>query len=119
MHPVSLFDVLDAWDLLREDPHLASFSMTDWKKIGEAVAGVASQEPTLGAVHLGLTDGIAIGEGHEPLSRIPGALLARVDAYAERLRREMPGPSWKRSDVVRLLLAKALDEAEPARKGKR
>jgi hypothetical protein len=51
--------------------------------------------------------------------RLPGALLARVDAYAERLRREMPGPSWKRSDVVRLLLAKALDAAEPPRKGKR
>jgi|CZKU01.1.fsa_nt_gi hypothetical protein len=51
--------------------------------------------------------------------RLPGALLARVDAYAERLRREMPGPSWKRSDVVRLLLAKALDAAEPTKKGKR
>ncbi len=51
--------------------------------------------------------------------RLPGALLARVDAYAERLRREMPGPSWKRSDVVRLLLAKALDETEPPKKGKR
>jgi hypothetical protein len=51
--------------------------------------------------------------------RLPGALLARVDAYAERLRREMPGPSWKRSDVVRLLLAKALDESEPPKKSKR
>jgi DNA invertase Pin-like site-specific DNA recombinase len=51
--------------------------------------------------------------------RLPSALLERVDAYAERLRREMPGPSWKRSDVVRLLLAKALDAAEPAKKGKR
>jgi hypothetical protein len=30
-----------------------------------------------------------------------------------------PGPSWKRSDVVRLLLAKALDATEPAKKGKR
>ena len=51
--------------------------------------------------------------------RLPSALLERVDAYAERLRREMPGPSWKRSDVVRLLLAKALDAAEPTKKGKR
>jgi hypothetical protein len=47
--------------------------------------------------------------------RIHGALLARVDASAERLGREMRGPSWKRSDMVRLLLAKALDEAGPRR----
>lgn len=50
--------------------------------------------------------------------RLPKALLDRLDAHAERLRKEMPGPSWKRSDVVRLLLARALDEAEPKR-GKR
>jgi hypothetical protein len=51
--------------------------------------------------------------------RLPSSLLERVDAYAERLRREMPGPSWKRSDVVRHLLAKALDEAEPPKRGRR
>jgi hypothetical protein len=51
--------------------------------------------------------------------RLPGSLLERVDAYAERLRREMPGPSWKRSDVVRLLLARALDDVAPSKKGKR
>jgi hypothetical protein len=45
--------------------------------------------------------------------RLPKALLERVDAYAERLREQQPGPSWKRSDVVRLLLARALDAAEP------
>ncbi|HXX68093.1 MAG TPA: hypothetical protein VEK07_12965 [Polyangiaceae bacterium] len=50
--------------------------------------------------------------------RLPSALLDRLDAYAERLRHEMPGPSWKRSDVVRMLLARALDETEP-KKGKR
>jgi hypothetical protein len=50
--------------------------------------------------------------------RLPKALLERLDAYAERLRHEMPGPSWKRSDVVRLLQARALDNAEP-RKAKR
>jgi hypothetical protein len=50
--------------------------------------------------------------------RLPKTLLDRLDAHAERLRREMPGPSWKRSDVVRLLLTKALEEAEP-RKGTR
>jgi hypothetical protein len=50
--------------------------------------------------------------------RLPKSLLDRLDAHAERLRREMPGPSWKRSDVVRLLLTKALEEVEPKR-GKR
>lgn len=51
--------------------------------------------------------------------RLPKALLDRVDAYAERLREEQPGPAWKRSDVVRLLMSRALDAVEPkARKGK-
>jgi hypothetical protein len=51
--------------------------------------------------------------------RLPSALLGRLDAYAERMRREMPGPAWKRSDIVRMLLAKALDAAEPSKRGKR
>lgn len=46
--------------------------------------------------------------------RLTSELAERVDAYAERLRSEQPGPAWKRSDVVRLLLARALDAAEPA-----
>ena len=49
--------------------------------------------------------------------RLSRSLLERVDAYAERLRDEQPGPAWKRSDVVRLLLTRALDAAEtPKRK---
>jgi hypothetical protein len=51
--------------------------------------------------------------------RLPGSLLERLDAHAERMRREVPGPAWKRSDVVRMLLARALDEAEPPKRGKR
>jgi hypothetical protein len=51
--------------------------------------------------------------------RLSSALLERIDAYAERMRREVPGPSWNRSDVVRMLLAKAMDEADSPRKGKR
>lgn len=51
--------------------------------------------------------------------RLPGSLLKRMDAYAERLRSEMPGPAWKRSDVVRLLLAKALDAVAPKKTSKR
>ena len=42
--------------------------------------------------------------------RLPKSLLERVDGYAERLRSEQPGPAWRRSDVVRLLLARALDD---------
>jgi hypothetical protein len=47
--------------------------------------------------------------------RLPSALLERLDAYAERMRREVPGPAWKRSDVVRMLLARALEADAPKR----
>jgi hypothetical protein len=61
-----------------------------------------------------------MGENDEQIVvRLPGSLLKRLDAYAERLRHEMAGPKWQRSDVVRLLLTRALDEAEPPKKGKR
>lgn len=45
--------------------------------------------------------------------RVSSALVERIDAYAERLRVEQPGPAWKRSDVVRLLITRALDDTEP------
>ena len=50
--------------------------------------------------------------------RLPKTLLDLVDAYADRLREEQAGPAWRRSDVVRLLLAKGLDgvEAKPRKK---
>lgn len=48
--------------------------------------------------------------------RVPSELVERIDAYAERLRDEQPGPAWRRSDVVRLLIARALDGAEPKRR---
>jgi len=50
--------------------------------------------------------------------RLPASLLERVDAYAERLKAEQPGPAWRRSDVVRLLMARALDAAEKPSKKK-
>jgi hypothetical protein len=56
------------------------------------------------------------GEGvseEQMVVRLSRVLLERVDTYAERLREEQPGPAWKRSDVVRLLLARALDDVEP------
>jgi hypothetical protein len=51
--------------------------------------------------------------------RLPKPLLERVDAYAERLRAEQPGPAWRRSDVVRLLMARALDDADKSAKAKK
>lgn len=51
--------------------------------------------------------------------RLTKDLADRVDAFGERLREEQPGPAWNRSDVVRLLLARALDAAEPTKKAKR
>lgn len=44
--------------------------------------------------------------------RLSGDLAGRVDAYGEELRRTHPGPAWNRSDVVRFLLAKALDAVD-------
>jgi len=44
--------------------------------------------------------------------RMPTALLERLDAYAERLRADMPGAKWARADVARMLLSKALDAAD-------
>lgn len=51
--------------------------------------------------------------------RLPQALVDRVDAYAERLRKEQPGPAWRRSDVVRQLIARAIDEVEPSKPRRR
>jgi hypothetical protein len=58
------------------------------------------------------------GQDEQLVVRLPGALLARVDAYADALRREHPGPVFTRSDVVRLLLTRALDAIEPKRRKK-
>lgn len=44
--------------------------------------------------------------------RLSKELRKRLDTYAERLQRDEPGPSWSRSDVVRRLLAHALDADE-------
>jgi hypothetical protein len=51
--------------------------------------------------------------------RLPAELRARIDKYGELLKREQPGPEWNRSDVVRLLLTRALDDVVPAKRGKR
>jgi hypothetical protein len=76
MPPPALLDVLDAWDLLREGNDLGRYSVGDWKKIGEAVSLSAADRPRLGAIHLGLTDGIEMMEGRAPISSIASYVLA-------------------------------------------
>ena len=52
--------------------------------------------------------------------RLPKTHVERVDAHAQRMKAEQPGLRITRSDVVRVLLARALDVAEPPpKRGKR
>lgn len=46
--------------------------------------------------------------------RLPPELIARIDAYAERLQREAPWSNATRADAVRALLTHALDHLEPS-----
>lgn len=48
--------------------------------------------------------------------RLPADLIERVDAYAERVRSELPGARFKRAEAVRVLLTRALDQAEKNRR---
>jgi hypothetical protein len=41
--------------------------------------------------------------------RLPGSLVGRVDAFAERMREELPGVRFARAEAVRVLLTRALD----------
>ena len=50
--------------------------------------------------------------------RLPGALVARVDAYAKRLNAATPGLDVTRTDAVRALLTQALDRVEGKGKGR-
>lgn len=46
--------------------------------------------------------------------RLPSALVERVDAFAERMRAELPGTRFARAEAVRVLLSRALDQGKPA-----
>jgi hypothetical protein len=48
--------------------------------------------------------------------RVPAELVERLDAHAERLSREHPGLEFTRTDAVRTLLTRALDEIEGEKK---
>jgi hypothetical protein len=52
--------------------------------------------------------------------RLEEPLLARIDAYVERLKKERPGIDVNRTDAVRSLLTMALDQLEaPEKKRKK
>jgi len=42
--------------------------------------------------------------------RLPADLLKRIDRHAERMRDAQPGVNVTRTDVVRMLLTRALDQ---------
>jgi hypothetical protein len=52
--------------------------------------------------------------------RVPHAMIEELDRYTERLRAETPLLAITRTDTIRYLLARALQEfATPSRRGKR
>lgn len=55
----------------------------------------------------------AAGNDSQLVVRLPGGLVARVDAFAERMRLELPGTRFARAEAVRVLLTRALDQLSP------
>ncbi len=51
--------------------------------------------------------------------RFPTELLSRLERYTERLKRERPGLSVTRADVVRMLVHERLDQIDAEDKAKR
>lgn len=50
------------------------------------------------------------GNDSQLVVRLPGTLVGRVDQYAARMRRELPGVRFARAEAVRVLLTRALDQ---------
>lgn len=50
--------------------------------------------------------------------RLPKSLVESLDAYAARLAKEQAGMTFTRTDVVRILLTRALAESAPKGKTK-
>ncbi|RYZ01931.1 MAG: hypothetical protein EOO73_33745 [Myxococcales bacterium] len=55
------------------------------------------------------------GNDSQLVVRLPGALVGRVDRYAARVRRELPGVRFARAEAVRVLLTRALDQLAAAK----
>lgn len=51
------------------------------------------------------------GNDRQIVVRLPAVLVGRIDRFAERLRAELPGTRFARSEAVRVLLTRALDQA--------
>jgi len=51
------------------------------------------------------------GNDSQLVVRLPAALVARVDQFAERMRAELPGMRFARAEAVRVLLTRALDHS--------
>jgi hypothetical protein len=56
------------------------------------------------------------GNDRQIVVRLPAALVARVDRFADQLRAELPGTRFARSEAVRVLLTRALDQAKVTRR---
>ncbi len=73
------FQILQAWDLLEEDPKLGRLSLKDWRSISHALDNYYSDEnkiqASLGSVHLGVTQGITICEGRLPPTELASQLV--------------------------------------------
>lgn len=57
--------------------------------------------------------------GEQLAFRLPKTLIARLDKHAERLAKEHPGLEFTRTDVVKTLLTRALDDIEAGDKRSR
>jgi len=58
----------------------------------------------------------SLERGEQLAFRFPKVLIERIDRYATRLSNEHPGLEFSRSDAVRTLLTRALDEVEGTKK---
>jgi hypothetical protein len=85
-----------------------------------SAANVAGWQETLEHLDAPKGDTHAMADPTQQVAfRLPVSLLERLDAYADRMRDAQPGLTVTRADVVRVLLARALDADEAAAKPKR
>lgn len=59
---------------------------------------------------------MAAAKERQLVVRLPAELADKIEAYAERLRRDQPGPKWSMSDVVRRLLTEALEDTKKTKR---
>jgi hypothetical protein len=84
-----------------------------------SIAGHSKPRPSFGApalVDACLTGVYQLRMPSEPTTqvafRLPDRLLARIDRHAKRLAKEQRGVQFTRTDAIRDLLSRALDEVE-------